>query len=56
MRKSTKTETTAASGISIRGLDVLVTIGMFDTRLSEPSDTPRETKIQSVSPESAKSG
>ena len=35
-RKSTNTETFAASGMRIRGADVFVTIAMFVTRLSEP--------------------
>ena len=34
-RKSTNTETTAASGMRIRGHDVFVTSGMFVTRLSD---------------------
>src|SRR4051812_27749197 len=54
--KSIATETVAASGMMNRGLDVFVTIGMFCTRLSDPSITPRDTKIQTVSPLRAKTG
>jgi hypothetical protein len=40
----------------MRGLDVFVTIGMFDVKALGPMNSPRDTKIHSVRPASAGSG